>query len=253
MLENLLILFVGIVVGAMNAIVGGGMLIGFPVLVALGIPPLVANVTANVITPPGMLVSIGVYRNYMKKIPWRYAYLLIPVAIGAAAGATMLRYSSMDNFATIVPWLVLFGVILFAFQPIVHLHLHHHIHHKKTGLWPLFFIGLGILPVSFYGGYFGAGYGFMMLAFLGLGSVHEVHMLNVMKNISATLVAAICLAILYSTGHIDWRVALFMGIGTTAGGYLGAHAAKRVSGKWLRVFIIVVGLASAAVMAFKTY
>ena len=253
MLENILILLTGVVVGAMNAIVGGGMLIGFPVLVALGVPPLVANVTANVITPPGMLVSLGVYRNYVKKIPWRYAYLLIPVAIGATAGALTLRFSSMDSFATIVPWLVLFGVVLFAFQPIVHLHLHRHIHHRKTSLWPLFFISLGILPISVYGGYFGAGYGFMMLAFLGLGSVHEVHMLNAMKNISATLVALISLAILYSTGHVDWRVALFMSIGTATGGYVGALVAKRVSGKWLRVFIIIVGLMSAAVMAFKTY
>lgn len=253
MLENLLILLVGIVVGAMNAIAGGGMLIGFPVLVTLGIPPLVANVTANAITPPGQLVAIGVYRDYLRRVPWRYAYLLIPVVIGATAGALTLRHTSMDNFATLVPWLILFGVVLFAFQPIVHLHLHRHIHHRRRGLWPLFFIGLAIIPISFYGGYFGAGYGFMMLAFLGLGSVHEVHMLAGMKNVSAVVVAFISLAALWSTGLIDWEVAIFMAIGTTAGGYLGAHAAKKISSKWLRVFIIIVGLSAAAYLAFHRY
>lgn len=252
MLENFIILAVGVLVGAMNAISGGGMLIGFPVLVALGIPPLVANVTANAVLPPGMLVSIGVYRDYLRRVPWRYAYLLIPTAIGATAGAITLRNTSMELFAQFVPWLILFGVVLFAFQPIIHLQLHRHIHYKRTGLWALFFIGLGILPISFYGGYFGAGYGFMMLAFLGLGSIHEIHMLAAMKNVSSVLVAVICLIILAPTGLIDWNVAIYMAIGGVAGGYLGAHAAKKVSSKWLRVFIVIVGLLAAAHLAFHS-
>ncbi|MBL8121577.1 sulfite exporter TauE/SafE family protein [Candidatus Saccharibacteria bacterium] len=251
--KDVIILLVGIVVGAMNAIAGGGMLLGFPMLVALGVPPLVANVTANAVTPPGQLVVVGLYRDYLRRIPRRYAYLIIPIALGATAGALTLRDTNAANFAGFVPWLILFGVILFAFQPLIHLKLHHHIHHRRGGNWTLFWIGLGLLPVSFYGGYFGAGYGFMMLAFLGFGKIHEVHMLNAMKSISSVIVALICLAILHGTGLIDWRVATFMAIGTTAGGYIGAGVAKRVSSKWLRVFIVVVGLVAAAHMAFSNY
>lgn len=251
MQTDILLLLVGIAVGVMNAIAGGGMLIGFPVMVALGVPPLTANVTANVINPPGMLVAIGEYRSYLRRVPWRYAYLLIPIALGATAGALTLRYTSPENFEVIVPWLVLFGIVLFAFQPIIHIRLHHHMHFKHTGLWPLFFISLGILPVAFYGGYFGAGFGFMMLAFLGLGKVHEIHMLNAMKNVASVLVCVICLIVLRSGGFIDWHVALIMGIGTCAGGYLGANVAKKVPARWLRLVIIIIGFAAAINLAFN--
>lgn len=227
------------------------MLIGFPVLVALGVSPLVANVTSNAITPPGQIVAVGTYREYLKRVPWRYAWLLIPVTIGSFAGATTLRHTSMSSFDSLVPWLILFGVVLFAFQPIVHLKLHQHIHHKHSSNFTIVLIGLAILPISFYGGFFGAGYGFMMLAFLGLGKVHEAHMLAAMKNVSATLLSVVALLCLYSTGLVNWHIAIVMAIGTTAGGYLGANAARRVSSRWLRIAIIFIGLAAAAHLALK--
>jgi hypothetical protein len=251
--KDIVILLAGVVVGVMNAIAGGGMLIGFPVLVALGVPPLAANVTANIITPPGMIVAVSQYRDYLKKVPWRYAYLLIPVVIGSIAGALALRHTSSEHFAELVPWLVLFGIVLFAFQPIIHIRLHNHMHFKQTGLWPLFYISLGILPVSFYGGYFGAGFGFMMLAFLGLGKVHEIHMLNAMKNIAGVVIGLLCLVILHSTGLINWHVGIVMAIGTSAGGYLGANLAKKVPSRWLRFVIIAIGLAAVVYLVIKKY
>ena len=251
--KDIIILFVGIIVGAMNAIAGGGMLIGFPVLLSLGVPPLVANVTANIITPPGQLAAVFAYRNYLRKVPRRYVLILPFVALGALAGALTLRAMPSNNFAEMVPVLILFGVALFAFQPSLHLHLHSHLHGRKKNLLPILLIGVALLPITFYGGFFGAGYGFIMLAFLGLGKVHEVHMLAAMKNVSAILVSLISLAVLYSTGLIDWHIGLVMAVGTTIGGYLGARAAKRVSSYWLRIVVIVIGLAAAAHLGLKNY
>jgi uncharacterized membrane protein YfcA len=251
--KDIIILFVGMIVGAMNAIAGGGMLIGFPVLLSLGVPPLVANVTANIITPPGQLAAVFAYRNYLRKVPRRYVLILPFVALGALAGALTLRAMPSNNFAEMVPVLILFGVALFAFQPSLHLHLHSHLHGRKKNLLPILLIGVALLPITFYGGFFGAGYGFIMLAFLGLGKVHEVHMLAAMKNVSAILVSLISLAVLYSTGLIDWHIGLVMAVGTTIGGYLGARAAKRVSSYWLRVAVIVIGLAAAAHLGLKNY
>ena len=251
--KDIIILFVGMIVGAMNAIAGGGMLIGFPVLLSLGVPPLVANVTANIITPPGQLAAVFAYRNYLRKVPRRYVLILPFVALGALAGALTLRAMPSNNFAEMVPVLILFGVALFAFQPSLHLHLHSHLHGRKKNLLPILLIGVALLPITFYGGFFGAGYGFIMLAFLGLGKVHEVHMLAAMKNVSAILVSLISLAVLYSTGLIDWHIGLVMAAGTTIGGYLGARAAKRVSSYWLRVAVIVIGLAAAAHLGLKNY
>ena len=251
--KDIIILLVGIVVGVMNAIAGGGMLVGFPVLVALGIPPLVANVTANIITPPGMIVAAVKYRTYLRKVPKRYALILIPVVLGSLAGALVLRQTSSDHFAELVPWLVLFGVALFAFQPFIHILLHRHMHFKRTGLWPIFFICLAMLPVSFYGGYFGAGFGFMMLAFLGLGKLHEIHMLNAMKNVAGVIMSVICLVVLYSTGNIDWHVGIVMAIGTATGGYLGATVAQKISSHWLRIVVIILGFAAVAYLAFQKH
>lgn len=253
--NDLIILAAGIVVGTMNAIAGGGMLIGFPVLVALGVPPLVANVTSNIITPPGQLTAIGGYREYVKRIPARYALLFIPVVVGALCGALLLRHTSMESFAAHVPWLILFGVVLFAFQPIVHLHLNRHMRRKryKHTLLPLLLLGLAVIPISVYGGYFGAGYGFMMLAFLGLGNIHEVHMLAAMKNMSAVVVSAISIVCLYGTGLIDWRVGTIMAIGTACGGYLGAHVGKRIPSHLLRVAVIAIGLGAASHLALQHY
>ena len=251
--KDIIILFVGIIVGAMNAIAGGGMLIGFPVLLGLGVPPLVANVTANIITPPGQLAAVFAYRNYLRKVPRRYVLILPFVALGALAGALTLRAMPSNNFAEMVPVLILFGVALFAFQPSLHLHLHSHLHGRKKNLLPILLIGVALLPITFYGGFFGAGYGFIMLAFLGLGKVHEVHMLAAMKNVSAILVSLISLAVLYSTGLIDWHIGLVMAVGTTIGGYLGARAAKRVSSYWLRIAVIVIGLAAAAHLGLINY
>src|SRR6266702_7761946 len=106
--KDIVLLLAGLVVGAMNAIAGGGFLVGFPVLVALGIPPLVANATGNIIVGPGQLASALGYQKYLRKVPLRYAVLLIPIIIGSAAGAITLRSTSAKDFAAIVPGLVLF-------------------------------------------------------------------------------------------------------------------------------------------------
>lgn len=251
--KDIIILLVGIVVGAMNAIAGGGMLIGFPVLLSLGVPPLVANVTANIITPPGQLAAVFAYRNFLRKVPRRYILILPFVAVGALAGALTLRAMPSNDFAKMVPLLILFGVALFAFQPSLHFHLHSHLHGRRKNLLPILLIGVALLPITFYGGFFGAGYGFIMLAFLGLGKIHEVHMLAAMKNVSAILVSLISIAVLYSTGLVDWHIGIVMAVGTTIGGYLGARAAKRVSSYWLRIAVIIIGLAAATHLALKNY
>src|SRR5438270_3938759 len=109
---------VGIVVGGMNAIAGGGMLIGFPIMILVGLPALVANATACVVTLPGQIGSAYGYRSYLRKVPAVYLWLLVPCAAGAAIGATLLRHTSYSRFAELVPGLILLAVALFAFQPL---------------------------------------------------------------------------------------------------------------------------------------
>jgi uncharacterized membrane protein YfcA len=248
-----LLFITGVIVGAMNAVAGGGMLIGFPVMVALGVPPLVANATANIIAGPGQIASAIGYRKYLGKIPRRFALLIIPLVIGSAAGAITLRQTSANEFERIIPWLVLFGVILFIVQPFLHFHVRQHLRGKHRTITPLFWIALAMLPLAFYGGYFGAGFGFIMLAFLSFAHVNDIHLMTAMKNVGATFVSLTSLLCLVSTGLIDWRVGAITGTGAVIGGFAGARFSQRLSSHWLRVIVIVVGLSAVVYLALQRY
>src|SRR5580704_7628531 len=166
MIKEILLFLVGIIVGSMNAIAGGGMLLGFPVLLAAGLSPLVANITGNIVILPGQLTSAFGYRRFLRKLPPRYLILLLPCLIGGTIGALVLRHTSATRFQELVPGLILFAVLLFTFQPLLHLHLRRHISQRSRNIRRLLLIATALLPTAIYGGYFGAGFGFLMLAFL---------------------------------------------------------------------------------------
>jgi uncharacterized protein len=241
-MKDIVLLLAGFIVGVMNAVAGGGMLIGFPVLLAVGIPALFANATANIVTFPGQVASAFGYRQYLRRVPPRYLLLLIPVIAGSAAGALTLRHTSASDFARIVPLLLLFGVGLFTVQPVLHFHLHNHVTGKYRTWLPMVLLGIAVVPLSFYGGYFGAGYGFMMLAFLGFTNMPDTHMMNAMKNVAASFVAMTSIICLYSSHFIHWHTGLIMAVGSLIGGYVGARYAQRLSGNGLRMVIIGIGM-----------
>lgn len=253
MLKDILLLVAGFVVGCMNAIAGGGMLIGFPVLIALGTPPIVANAIGNLVTAPGQLTSAIGYRNYLRRVPRGYAWLLIPAVVGAMIGAYILRHTSPEDFAHFVPELVLFGVTLFAFQPLLHFHLHRHVKGRAKTALPLIILGIAIFPLSIYGGYFGAGYGIILLGFLGFTSLSDTHLMNAMKNVTAVFIASTTLLCLLGSHLIDWRTGLIMAAGSTVGGYAGARGAQKVSSHWLRIIIICIGLTAVCYLYFRDY
>lgn len=252
-MTDLIIILTGFVVGVMNAVAGGGMLVGFPILVALGVPPLVANATSALVTGPGQLASAWGYRNYLKKVPHKFIWLLVPLVIGAIIGTVILQNTSAGDFAKVVPLLVLFGVALFAFQPLLHFHLRQHLRGKHKTITPLFLIGIALLPVSIYGGYFGAGFGFILLAFLGFAHLPDVHMINAMKNVGGLVLAITSVACLYASGLIDWHVGLLAGAGAIVGGYSGARFSQKLSSHWLRIMVIVIGLGAVIYLGLQRY
>jgi len=174
MLKDVILFLVGIAVGGMNAIAGGGMLIGFPALLAVGMPALAANITSNIIVVPGQLASVYGYRRYLRQVPRRYLWLLLPCAAGAAIGAEILRHTSSSSFQNLVPGLIFFAVVLFAFQPVLHFHLHRHMHSRAKNKpdtspnWPsplaaeylrrLFWCRFWFCSLGFFGVHQPAGY-----------------------------------------------------------------------------------------------
>ena len=253
MLQDIILLITGLAVGAMNAIAGGGMLLGFPVMLATGISPIHANASAAVATLPGSLSSAFGYRKYLRQIPKQYLWLIVPCAIGATIGALILRRTPPGNFEEIVPALVLFAVLLFALQPLLHFHLHKHLHGKSKGDFTLLWISIGFLPTAIYGGYFGAGFGFIVLAFLGFTSLKDIHKMNALKNLAGATIATASIATLWNSGLIDWHHGLVMAVGSTIGGFCGAKLSQRVSTHAFRIGVISFGLLAVAYLAFRTY
>jgi uncharacterized membrane protein YfcA len=255
-MQEVILFLVGIIVGAMNAIAGGGMLIGFPVLLASGMGALSASATSPLIVLPGQMSSAYGYRDYLRKVPKRYLLLGIPCFAGGLVGATILSHTSSDSFEKIVPGLVFLAVILFAFQPFLHRQIRKHLHGPKkyrNHIRPLVDIGLATFPLSIYGGYFGPGFGFVMLALLGFTKLHQIHQINAMKNIMAVFIASAAVIALSGSHLIDWHQGIAMAIGNTVGGYGGARTAQRFSTHALRVTVIVVGVATAGYLAFRSY
>ena len=253
MIKELLLFLTGIIVGSMNAIAGGGMLLGFPVLLAAGLSPLTANITGNLVILPGQLTSAFGYRRYLGKLPARYLILLLPCVIGGAGGALLLRHTSNARFQELVPGLILFAVLLFAFQPILHFHLRKHISQRSRNLRRLLVIAVALLPTAFYGGYFGPGFGFIMLAFLSFTKLHDIHQINGLKNLAGVSIATVSILCLFSTHLINWPLGLAMAAGNGLGGYAGARLSQRFSSHAVRIVVIAIGFSAAAYLAFRAY
>jgi uncharacterized membrane protein YfcA len=252
-MKDILLFLTGIFVGGMNAIAGGGMLVGFPVLLAAGLTPLAASATTSIIVFPGQLTSAFGYRQYLRRIPRRFLWLLLPCVIGGAIGAYLLRHTSSDRFQEMVPSLILFAVILFAFQPLLHFHVRRHLRRRTRLLQPMVLIGCALLPLGIYGGYFGAGLGFIMQAFLSFTNLHDTHQMNALKKIANSAIGITALLCLLNSGLLNWHYGIAMACGNAIGGYCGARLAQKVSNHAIRIVVIAICLVTASYLALRTY
>ena len=255
-MKDLILFLVGILVGGMNSIAGGGMLIGFPVLLAAGLSPLAANITGNIVILPGQLSSAFGYRKYLRTLPRSYLLLAIPCAVGAAIGAVILRHTPSSSFQHLVPTLILLAILLFSFQPFLHAHIHRHLHgpvNHRQRLQPLLIIGVAMFPLAIYGGYFGAGFGFVMLALLGFTKLQDINQMNGLKNLMAVLIASVSIICLYSSGRIDWQHGLVMGAGNFIGGYVGSTSVQKVSSHSIRIIVILIGVGTVIYLGLRSY
>lgn len=230
-----------------NSIAGGGTLITFPALLAIGIPPLVANATSTVALWPGALASLWGYRSELQGARSWAVRFAVPSVLGGLAGALLLLRTPTDMFEQIVPFLILGATGLFAAQGAVLRYVRGHAHPAATSATlpqPTSAVLAWQFLVAVYGGYFGAGIGIMMLAALGLMGLTNIHQMNGLKNwggMCANLTAAATFAV---GGIVTWPVAIAMALGAVAGGYGGSRLAQRVPQTVVRRAIVAVGVAA---------
>jgi len=247
MLSLLAVAAAGAAAGASNALAGAGSLITFPTLVALGVPPLSANVTSTVGLVPGAAGGAIGYADLLREQRGRVLRLLVPTLAGAAAGTALLLVTSDNTFETIVPALVAGSCLLLLFQP----RLTARISHAGNERSP--FLALGLLLSGAYAAYFGSAVGILLLGLLGLFVADSMQHLNGLKILlagCANLLATVAYCFLAT---VDWRYAVCLMVSSLIGGRLGARYARRVDGETLRVAIALLGLVVAAVLAWRAF
>jgi uncharacterized membrane protein YfcA len=247
----------GFAAGAVNSMAGGGTFFSFPALLAVGLPPVVANASNSVALWPGSLSGAWAYRQELA----RYRRYLLPMGIasfaGGAAGGLLLLLAGDARFSALIPWLLAFATLLFAFSPQLSKALRRlrpEVQHRAgSGHGAGSPVGWAVqLLVSVYGGFFGAGMGILMMASLAIGGHEDVQHINALKNILSAVIYSVTVVTFVVAGAVSWPHTLVMLATASLGGYWGARMARRIQGPWLRRLVIAVGGALTIYYFYKT-
>ncbi|HYO86001.1 MAG TPA: sulfite exporter TauE/SafE family protein [Dermatophilaceae bacterium] len=246
--EVLAILLAGVAAGTINTIVGSGTLITFPTLLFFGYPPLVANMSNNIGLLPGGVS--GAY-GYRRELNGQAAVLrrLLPMSLlGGVTGAGLLLWLPARVFDTIVPALIGLGLALVFFGPGMQRRAAAHHDAVAHDAVPLkgsrrLLLPAGIFLAGIYGGYFGAAQGVILVGLMSVLMAETLQVINAVKNILGLAVNAVAAVVFVAArgGQIDWAVAALIGLGSLAGGVIGARVGRRLPPGRLRAVIIIVG------------
>ena len=230
--------------GLVNALAGGGTLISFPVLLALGVPPIVANVTNAVALCPGYFGATLAQRRNLDGQKNRL-WIFIPAAlVGGIAGALILLRTEERTFQLLVPYMLLLASVLLAVQERVRAFVVAH-PRARSGISMLVVAGLAITLAGVYGGFFSAGMSVILLAVVALTVDDSFTRLNALKQVLAFAVNVAAAAFFLFSGRVLWGVAAVMAVGALAGGALGGRIAGSIKPATLRWFAVAVGFGLA--------
>ena len=239
LLEAIAIFAAGIGAGAINAVVGSGTLLTFPVLIALGYPPLTANVSNNIGLVPGAVAGAYGYRRELDGQRDRAILLGIFSFVGGVIGATLLLTLPSSAFDAIVPIMIAVALVLVVAQPRITERLAHRRHPEgRHGIATRAAVGAS----GVYGGYFGAGQGILLMGILGIAIDDTLQRLNGLKNVLAGLVNLTAGVIFIFAADVDWGVAALIAVGSVVGATGGARYGRRLSPTVMRALIVVVGV-----------
>jgi uncharacterized membrane protein YfcA len=229
--------------GAVNSVAGGGTFFSFPALLAIGVPPVIANASNSVSLWPGSLAGAWAFRRELKRFSRSLPMLSVVAFVGGIGGGLLLLATSNAAFATLIPWLLLLATVLFAFSAQISA-LVRKWKPPAAGADERH-IGPGgyvfQLAVSVYGGFFGAGMGILMIAALAIQGFKDVHEINALKNWLSAVIYSVAVATFVIADAVSWPHTLVMLVTATIGGYWGAAVARKLPALWLRRFIIAVG------------
>lgn len=247
--QALFLFFAAGIAGTLNALAGGGSFISFPALLFVGVPPVQANATNTVALWPGLAASTAAYMKRLDAPPRLLIPLLATSIAGGWAGALLLLKTPQRAFLHFVPWLLLTGTLLFAFGNSIRV-----MAGKKAVTddlrarsWRAITVtSLVELLVAIYGGYFGAGLGFIILGMLAALGMRDVHAMGAIRTLLAAAINAAAVVTFILAGAVLWRQCAVMIAGSLAGGWFGARFAQKADPRKVRALVIGIGLAMSA-------
>lgn len=241
-LEVILVLTAGFAAGTINALIGSGTLITFPALLAVGYPPIVANVSNSLGLVPGAASSAFGYRRELRGSRGRLLRFAPATAAGSLGGAALLLSLPEDSFDRIVPVLIAFSLVLIVLQPRLSRWAARRREAQQPHGGPLL-LG-GILGTGVYGGYFGAGQGILLLATLAISLPDELRELNAVRAVLVGIANGVAGLVFVFAADVAYLPVLLIAVGSTLGGLVGAGIGRRLPDAALRGVIVAVGLAA---------
>ena len=259
MITTIVLLLAGFVAGAVNSVAGGGSLLTFPALLALGYPALQANVTNTIGVFPGNISGTTAYREELSGQREQLLRCSLAAGIGALGGAVLLLHTSEAVFRHVVPVLIALAALLILVQPLVAERLRRRTRQRTlergaTGEQPhsrVWAAPLTVGAISVYGGYFGAAIGVMLIAALGVLLPESLLRVNALKTALTLVVNGLSGVVFAIFASVAWGAALTLAVATLAGGYAGAGIARRLPEPVLRAVIVAIGIVAAVIVAVR--
>ena len=242
----------GLLAGVSNAVAGGGAFFTFPVFLAAGLPPIVANASNCIAVWPANALAVVGYRNVLRKHARGIGKSILIALLGGGLGAGTLIFTGNTAFVKLIPFLLLFATLIFAFGSRISGMIASYTRNQSvTRPGPV--TRCLVFIVAFYGGYFGAGLGVMLMAGLRMLGVHDIQANNALKNLLAVAATSVALVIFTFSGIVAWPYALTAFTGAVIGGLIGARIAQWLPAVYFRGVIIVIGMFLSVYYFIKYY
>jgi uncharacterized membrane protein YfcA len=234
----------GLLAGVVNALAGGGTLISFPALLALGYPSLTASVTNAVALWPGYLGGVLGYRAELRGQRRRATTLSVTAVLGACAGSALLLLTPSRFFESLVPWLVAFASLALLAQPWLR-----KLFGGEEGEAPSRLVYAGVFLGGCYGAYFNGGMGVVLLTVLGMFLHDSLHRVNAVRAMLSLVISTVSVVAFSLFGAVQWQAVAVIAPASLAGGFLGTRLARLMSAKVLRGVVVAFGLGVAVALA----
>jgi uncharacterized membrane protein YfcA len=241
----------GVLAGVTASIVGGAAVVLYPAAIAVGVPPQAAAVTVLVSLMPGIFLAALADRSQLPPLNRDFITLLIVSVAGAALGGVCLLLTPGALFAKIVPLLLGFATLIFALSGRISAYLHRRAAHRGHTIKFSVSSLKVLLPVSFYGGYFNAGVGILLLGIFSVATGGDYRSANVAKNLVSSLNGLAASIVFIVQGAVDWPPTLGLMAGTIVGGLAGSYLARIIPQTIVRVLVVFAGAALTIAMARK--